>query len=119
MEAMPISEEDIKYLCYELYKIDWIDANVTSNQQRVEYRRYFLNKMLSKEKYDDENYTFEKHLEIFGYNAKIYLSYKEFCETAFTNKEYINYLLGDKAVYRHEHLRQLWEKYLDTQITKG
>ena len=54
MGDVPICEEDIKYLCYELYKIDWLDANVTSNQQRVEYRRYFLNKMLSEEKYKDE-----------------------------------------------------------------
>lgn len=119
MGNIAINEEDIKYLCYELYKIDWLEANVNSNQQRAEYRKYFLTKISSEEKYNDENYTFEKHLELYGYNTKMYLSYEEFCKTAFINTEYINYLLGDKAVYRHEQLRKIWEKYLDTQIVKG
>lgn len=113
MSKVKITQEDIKNLCYELYKRDWLKQNVTASQELLEYRRYFLNKMSSEKLYDDENYTLEEHLKIFGYNTKLYLSYEEFCETAFLNNEYINYLLGDKAIYRNEHLRQLWNLYLD------
>ena len=93
---MKISEENLKELAYELYKMHWTREHISKERQLAEYRSYYLTKL---EDYDD-NYTLEDYLFDNGYNGELYVCFDEFIDAEYEDADYMSYLLGNSVFWK-------------------
>lgn len=86
--------EYMRELCYELYKIHWMQG-VTISRRMFAWKQYF--------KDYDASYRaatpFQVHIEKAGYDGKMYVSYDEFLETEYRSTDYMKKLLEDNDLY--------------------
>ena len=89
---MPVKLEDnIRYICYSLYKVDWITCHIHWTRQLDEIKKYWRGLANS----EHRHYSFDKYIQEFGYDYELYVSYDEFLNTEYLDKEYIKGLLKD------------------------
>ena len=92
-----INVETISKIAYELYTMDWVNRFVSHELQLSTYREYLLyrNECLMN---DDECDSFDEWIWDYGYNGFMYACYEEFIDCEYLEAEYIEMLLGDKAL---------------------
>ena len=81
---------NIAELCYELYKIDWLNNNVSARTQMDNIMDYY--EYRKSDSYVD---TYEGYLNEAGFGFEIYASFDEFLENEYRQGEYIAELLAD------------------------
>ena len=82
---------DIKKLCYELYKNDWMrEHGITHDMQQDALKNYY-------EEFSacSSEYTFEDYLLDYGFAGKIYACFDEFLDNEYFEEEYMCNLLDD------------------------
>ena len=88
---------------YDLYKMDWIENNVSKDEYYGMVRRYewlTRDSLAQKRKYD----KFEKYLEENQFSSGIYMKRAEFEKTKFLDGDYVMSLLEDDV--------KLWDIYV-------
>ena len=91
----------ISEVAYELYKQNWIDTHTTPQMRLNAQRDYQLYKMEELERNnDDDIMSFEDWIFEQGYEGGIlYVSFDEFLDNEFQDKEYIKDLLHNVVLY--------------------
>ncbi len=88
---------NIRKLCYELYKIDWM-RKISAEMQMDELKNYF------EERYEagmlDDNYSFDDYIFDNGYGRSIYVCFDEFLGTEYKNEACMEDLLDNDNLYR-------------------
>lgn len=85
---------NIRELCYELYKVDWMSHMSIKSQMNV-VKEYYKNNMYTKyDKYSIED-TLEYYILENGYDGELYVCYDEFLDYEYLNEDYIKGLLND------------------------
>jgi len=90
----------IKKLLYRLYRLDWMRRISTERMMD------FLKTYYEDSKMDTEPTTPEEVLEEFGFDGELYVSYEEFLESEYLDKDYIKGLLNNDDLY-NEYLADL------------
>lgn len=80
----------IRELCYELYKIDWLDRHVSSRIQMDNICDFY-----EYQKEDSSIDTYEEYLDQYGFGYNIFVCFDEFIDSEYKNEEYMAELLGD------------------------
>ena len=93
---MKVLEKDLKKLAYELYKMHWTREHISKEWQLAEYRGYYLTNLED----NDDNYTFEDHLEENGYDGELYVCFDEFIDEEYEDADYMSYLLGNSVFWK-------------------
>lgn len=90
---------DIRELCYELYKIDWMN-HISHNRQMDALKNYYEDLHIS---YDGD-YTFDDYLFDNGYDGELYVCFDEFLQNEYLDEDYIKeYLLdNDELIKQYE-----------------
>lgn len=78
-------------LCYELYKIDWMQR-ISADRQINAVCRYY--DILITEELSIIEYPFTTYLNEYGYDGEIYACFDEFLDCEFKDVEYIKSLLA-------------------------
>ncbi|MBP3781638.1 MAG: hypothetical protein J6I68_00145 [Butyrivibrio sp.] len=94
---------DIKELCYELYKIDWM-RRITPKEQMESLKNYYQDL-----KVDGRAATYEEALSEIGFGGQIYACYEEFLQGEYTSRDYMVELLDDEAL-EEEYIADLYEE---------
>ena len=92
------SSDFILSYCYELYKQDWVNTHTTAESRLQAIRDYMLYIQEEIKEYGDDCgiMTFEEYIYEQGYRGcGLYVSYAEFEENEFRNREYMKTLLKD------------------------
>lgn len=92
------SSDFILSYCYELYKQDWINTHTTASARLQAIRDYMLYIQEELEEFgeDADIMPFEEYIYEQGYRGcGLYVSYDEFEENEFRNREYMKSLLKD------------------------
>ena len=82
---------DIKKLCYELYKNDWMrEHGITHDMQQDALKNYY-------EEFSacSGEYTFEDYLRDYGFAGKIYACFDEFLDNEYSDEDYMCKLLDN------------------------
>lgn len=79
---------DIRELCYELYKIDWMN-HISHNRQMDALKNYYEELHISY----DEDYTFDDYLFDNGYDGELYVCFDEFLQNEYLDEDYMKELL--------------------------
>ncbi len=85
---------DIKELCYELYKMDWMQR-ISAERQIDALRNYYQ----ETPEEDRGSYTFNDFIYENGYDGELYVCFSEFSEVEFLDKEYIRSLLDNEKLF--------------------
>lgn len=88
---------NIKLLCYELYKIDWVRTHISTIRELNSLKKYYMNN----NDLDYKNFmnSYNNELNTVGYDDEMYVSFDEFIDNEFNDKEYIKSLLNDNDLY--------------------
>lgn len=89
---MKITEDKLKEIAYELYKIDWERDHISTEWKLATYRLYELEFL----EYDFRE-TFDEWLFEQGYDGEIYACFDEFIVYEYQDYEYMKYLLGNSV----------------------
>ena len=85
-------EMNIAKLCYELYKIDWMER-IPAEQKKETLRNYYDE--IAEDNFDSTEFTFEDYLVERGYNGECYVYFQEFFNGEFLDEEYMRELLTE------------------------
>ena len=105
-----IEEFDIRATIYELYKRDWVRANVSRIEEVAVMRIYCAEIKRSVRSGNDicavlKKIPFDVWIEEVGYNGGIYTDFETFQESVYLDKEYITTLLeGEVCLLEEYHL---------------
>ncbi len=91
---------NIRDLCYELYKIDWMQRISARAQMEECIRCYQENQV-------DEFFSLSEWIFEQGYGGSLYVCYDEFLHAEYLDKEYIFYLIGDAEDVKEAYLADL------------
>lgn len=80
----------IKHLIYEIYKTHWIETH-TDTKQRLKTLGSYAIKILE----DKEICSIKEYIEEYGYNSECYVSYNEFLENEYQDKNLIKSILEE------------------------
>lgn len=83
---------NIENLCYELYKIDWMDR-ISTECKKDTLKNYY--EAISEKGISEKEYTFNNYLLDFGYNGECYVGFEEFLDFEFLDAAYMKTLLND------------------------
>ena len=83
---------NIVNLCYELYKIDWMQR-ISAKRQIAAMCKYYEEVILEDIRPDE--YSFAEYMNDYGYDGEIYICFDEFYDCEFKNVEYMKSLLTD------------------------
>lgn len=86
---------DIKKLCYELYKKDWVNSHISKARQYEAIRDYFEGLVD-----DEEEYTFDEYIEEYGYDGELYVCFDEFLDEEYLEEKYMCKLLKKKPLIK-------------------
>ena len=88
---------NIKLLCYELYKIDWVRTHISAIRELNSLKKYYMNN----NDLDYKNFmnSYNNELNTVEYDGEMYVSFDEFIDNEFNDKEYIKSLLNDNDLY--------------------
>jgi hypothetical protein len=107
---MYISEENLKEIAYELYKMHWTRENISKESQLAEYRLYRLELL---EEYDEDSLDWDSYIPTFedwlfdnGYGGSLYVCFDEFIDAEYQDVDYMSYLLGNSVFWK------AYEKYM-------
>ena len=90
---------NISEIAYELYKLDWTNSNVSEKMQLDAFREYLLYRKECIENNEEVDSFDEWLLEVgYGYGS-LYVSYEEFCDEEYRDRNYIRYLLDDTELF--------------------
>lgn len=84
----------ISGLCYELYKIDWMQR-ISPERQMDNLKTYYEDA-----KEDTESTTYEEIIEEFGFDGELYVCFDEFLGAEYQDKEYMKELLDNNELYK-------------------
>ena len=101
-----ISKLHISRIAYDLYKHDWIDEHMTSEQYLTTLRQYYIYASEC-QCADEEPLGFEDWVFFNGSNHQLFASYDEFCSNEYLLTDYIEDLLMDSSLinqYRKDRL---------------
>lgn len=104
--------KDIQILAYTLYKIDWL--------RRISHDRIAdLVKNYYEEQKDCsfDDWTIEDYFNECGFNGEMYACFDEFIDTEYRDKEYMQKLLDNSALYDEylANIKTLNDPYLTSQ----
>ena len=90
---MVVKGVEIAELCYELYKKDWLDNNVTPDIISDSIKDYYKGRSCGD---IDADMTYADYIFENGYgNGTIYVCFDEFVMCEYQDEEYMKSLLGD------------------------
>lgn len=82
---------DIKKLCYELYKNDWMREHGITHEMQQDAIKNFYEEFSA----CSGEYTFEDYLRDYGFEGKIYACFDEFLDNEYSDEDYICKLLDN------------------------
>ncbi len=89
---------------YDIYKTDWLYSHISSQMAKDNIANYY--EMMDADFLSPEEYSYEDYVNEFGFNYESYVSYEEFMENEYQNKEYINELLKDYPQLLEEYNKE-------------
>ena len=112
---MSMSITNIRQLCYELYKLDWMRQISTDTQMDV-LKDYF------EDNYEagiiDEDYSIEDYIFENGYHGSLYVCFNEFLGAEYRNEAYMEELLFNDDLFKI-YKEDLFQLVLDEDRAKG
>ena len=83
---------NIKELCYELYKVDWM-TRISSDRIADSLKDFYA------ESSENGSVTYDEYITENGYDGELYACYDEFLDSEYTDEQYMRELLDDQRLF--------------------
>lgn len=98
--------EQIRKLCYELYKIDWKKSHMITPEMEKDLVRNYYEEVVFSPDFDGD-YSLEDYVFDYGYEGQLYACYDEFLGAEYLDKDYVLTLLPENSDVRILYLQDI------------